>query len=94
MSSVSRFCLLFGASPMFLLIVSWLLLLTAFGCADNLGPGVATCERTGSGVGNALHGLLWVGALGWLFTIPAALVLAIVAKGLGIGDEKRGAEDE
>jgi len=47
------------------------------GCNNNLGPGGNHCAAASSQVGAALAGLLWLGALGWLVTVPLALVMAL-----------------
>ena len=52
----------------------------ALGCTGNVGPGGNHCRHASDSFGSALVGFMYVGAFGWLVTVPIAILLAIVLK--------------
>ena len=73
-----------------LFAVSLLVLLAAavsanyvLGCSGNLGPTSNHCVRAPDSIGSMLVGLMYVGAFGWLFTVPLAILAALLVKLFG-----------
>ena len=77
-----RIFLLLAVSPLILLAMA-VSANYVLGCSGNLGPAGNHCAHAPDSIGSMLAGLMYVGALGWLFTVPLAIVAALVVKLFG-----------
>lgn len=75
------FCVVLALLPLFVLVMA-AVGLEIFDCG-NLGPSQMHCGRGPDKLGGVLAGLSYLGAFGWLLTVPAALVLALLGRIFG-----------
>jgi hypothetical protein len=78
-----RLCVLIALLPVVIglaaMAIHWLL-----GCTGGVGPGATHCNYTSDAVGIALSGLSWL-VLGFVLSVPLALLVALLGKAAGIG---------
>jgi len=79
MKWLNRFCWGTALLP-FIAAAVGVVLLKVLGCDENFGPAVTKCAYSSASVGDAAKGLVWLGAFGWLLSIPAAVIILIVSK--------------
>ena len=81
--TLARLCVLIALLPVVIglaaMALHWL-----FGCTGGVGSGATHCKYVSDAVGVALAGVSWL-VLGFLLSVPLALLVALLGKIAGTG---------